>query len=112
MSEEEREGSERCKLTHSFYYLLANTHSLPNVSCRSGLSVAVCSAWTGMFVPSKFFGALAAGRPVLFAGSSDSSAAQWIREIQLGVSTGDNLGQVSEQLSKNSCAFPWNADPA
>jgi hypothetical protein len=68
MSEEEREGSERRKLTHPFYYPLANTHNLPNVSCLSGLSVTVCSAWAGMVVPSKIFGALAAGRPVLVCG--------------------------------------------
>ena len=55
MSEEEREGSERCELIHEFYDLLPNTHSLPNVSYRSALSVTVCSAWTGMVVQSKFF---------------------------------------------------------
>jgi colanic acid biosynthesis glycosyl transferase WcaI len=40
--------------------------------------------WSGVVVPSKFFGALAAGRPVLFAGSEDSSVARWIREYRIG----------------------------
>jgi colanic acid biosynthesis glycosyl transferase WcaI len=40
--------------------------------------------WSGVVVPSKFFGALAAGRPVLFAGAEDSSVARWIREYGVG----------------------------
>jgi hypothetical protein len=40
--------------------------------------------WTGIVVPSKFFGALAAGRPVLFAGSRESSVARWIDELGVG----------------------------
>jgi glycosyltransferase involved in cell wall biosynthesis len=40
--------------------------------------------WTGIVVPSKFFGALAAGRPVLFAGARPSAIARWIEEYQLG----------------------------
>ena len=52
-----------------------------------------------MVVPSKFFGALSAGRPVLFAGSSESSLAQWICEFQVGwVLTKENLRQISELL--------------
>jgi glycosyltransferase involved in cell wall biosynthesis len=40
--------------------------------------------WTGVVVPSKFFGSLAAGRPVLFAGDTASALAQWIRDYQVG----------------------------
>lgn len=40
--------------------------------------------WTGLVVPSKFFGSLAAGRPVLFAGSPESSLARWIRQYRVG----------------------------
>jgi colanic acid biosynthesis glycosyl transferase WcaI len=40
--------------------------------------------WTGCVVPSKFFGALAAGRPVLFVGSQDSSVARWIKRHRIG----------------------------
>lgn len=40
--------------------------------------------WTGLVVPSKFFGSLASGRPVVFAGSSRSGIARWIREHGVG----------------------------
>jgi glycosyltransferase involved in cell wall biosynthesis len=40
--------------------------------------------WTGVVVPSKFFGSLAAGRPLVFAGDADSGLAQWIRQYQVG----------------------------
>jgi glycosyltransferase involved in cell wall biosynthesis len=46
--------------------------------------VTLREEWTGMVVPSKFFGALSAGRPILFAGSSGSSLARWIREFEIG----------------------------
>jgi colanic acid biosynthesis glycosyl transferase WcaI len=46
--------------------------------------VSLREEWTGTVVPSKFFGALAVGRPVLFAGSPDSSLAHWIREHKVG----------------------------
>jgi colanic acid biosynthesis glycosyl transferase WcaI len=40
--------------------------------------------WSGIVVPSKFFGSLAAGRPVLFAGPEDCCVARWIREHRVG----------------------------
>src|SRR5438067_5424027 len=40
--------------------------------------------WTGIVVPSKFFGSLAAGRPVLFAGAPDSAIALCIRQHGVG----------------------------
>jgi len=40
--------------------------------------------WTGLVVPSKFFGSLAAGRPVLFAGSRQTSIARSIQDHQVG----------------------------
>ncbi|OAI50958.1 hypothetical protein AYO44_05200 [Planctomycetaceae bacterium SCGC AG-212-F19] len=46
--------------------------------------VSLRPSWTGLVVPSKFFGALAAGRPVIFAGSHDSAIAHWIKEFQVG----------------------------
>jgi hypothetical protein len=46
--------------------------------------VTLREEWTGTVVPSKFFGALAAGRPVLFIGSQHSSIAMWIRQYQVG----------------------------
>jgi glycosyltransferase involved in cell wall biosynthesis len=40
--------------------------------------------WTGLVVPSKFFGSLAVGRPVIFAGKRDSALAKWIDEYGVG----------------------------
>lgn len=46
--------------------------------------VTLASHWTGTVVPSKFFGALASGRPVLFIGSPQSSIALVIRKYGVG----------------------------
>ena len=46
--------------------------------------VSLRPEWTGTVVPSKFFGALAAGRPVLFCGSRNSAIARWIEEFSVG----------------------------
>ncbi len=55
--------------------------------------------WTGCVVPSKFFGSLAIGRPVLFAGSGTSALARWIGDHDLGwVVSNENLVEVSEKL--------------
>jgi glycosyltransferase involved in cell wall biosynthesis len=69
------------------------------LACADIHVVTLRSDWTGMVVPSKFFGALAAGRPILFVGAPDSSLARWIQEFEIGwVLTSENLHQVSEQL--------------
>jgi glycosyltransferase involved in cell wall biosynthesis len=46
--------------------------------------VSLRNEWTGSVVPSKFFGALAAGRPVIFAGGRDAAIARWIAEHKVG----------------------------
>ena len=46
--------------------------------------VTLRSEWTGAVVPSKFFGAIAMGRPVLFIGSGSSGIARWIEEFRIG----------------------------
>jgi glycosyltransferase involved in cell wall biosynthesis len=69
------------------------------LACADIHVVTLRSDWTGMVVPSKFFGALAAGRPILFVGSLDSSLARWIKQFQIGwVLTSSNLQQVAEEL--------------
>ncbi|MCB0058960.1 MAG: glycosyltransferase family 4 protein [Caldilineaceae bacterium] len=61
--------------------------------------VSLTPEWTGTVVPSKFFGALAAGRGVVFAGSEESSIAQWVREHQVGwVLTPDTMEQTASDL--------------
>lgn len=46
--------------------------------------VSLRQNWTGIVVPSKFFGCLASGRPVIFAGEAEASLSQWIDEYQVG----------------------------
>jgi glycosyltransferase involved in cell wall biosynthesis len=41
--------------------------------------------WSGIVVPSKFFGSLAVGRPVLYAGPADSEVATWIAQHDVGL---------------------------
>jgi len=41
--------------------------------------------FTGIVVPSKFFAALAAARPFIFAGAADAAIAGWIREYGVGL---------------------------
>lgn len=61
--------------------------------------LSLTPAWTGLVVPSKFFGALAAGRPVLFSGSPESSIAEWITEFDLGwVLTPTNVAEIAARL--------------
>jgi colanic acid biosynthesis glycosyl transferase WcaI len=62
--------------------------------------VSLRPEWTGMVVPSKFFGAIAAGRPVLFAGSCESAVAMWIKQYCLGwVLTPSNVKNVGDELT-------------
>lgn len=61
--------------------------------------VTLKSKWTGTVVPSKFFAALAAGRPVLFAGSRESSVTQWILEHKVGwILTDGTHERIAEEL--------------
>ncbi|HVZ73742.1 MAG TPA: glycosyltransferase WbuB, partial [Polyangia bacterium] len=46
--------------------------------------------WAGVVVPSKFFGSLAVGRPVVYAGPADSEIARWIGEHDLGLVLADD----------------------
>jgi hypothetical protein len=63
--------------------------------------VSLRPEWTGVVVPSKFFGSLAAGRPVLFAGGRDSAIARWVVEHQVGWVLDDHShDDVVEDLRK------------
>src|SRR5579875_1355731 len=69
------------------------------LSCADVHVVSLQPEWTGMVVPSKFFGALSAGRPVLFAGSRESSIARWIEAYNVGwVLNTENLTETVQQL--------------
>ena len=56
---------------------------------------------SGLAVPSKFYGILAAGRPVLFIGPEESEVARVIREREIGVvvQPGDSEGLIRAILT-------------
>ncbi len=61
--------------------------------------VSLRDDWTGTVVPSKFFGSLAIGRPVLFVGSSQCAIARWIEQHKIGWHLrSDNVAAVAAQL--------------
>jgi hypothetical protein len=61
--------------------------------------VSLRSSWSGIVVPSKFFGALAAGRPILFEGSEDSDIAYWIQRYKIGWILNENqIDSIQDQL--------------
>ncbi len=59
--------------------------------------------WTGTVVPSKFFGSLAVGRPVIFAGGGGSALSKWIKTYKIGwVLTMETLDSVAKELIRLS----------
>lgn len=63
--------------------------------------VSLRNEWTGTVVPSKFFGALASGRGVIYAGSPDSAIAKWIEEYKVGwVLTNATMDHVVSDLQR------------
>lgn len=82
----------------------AEAKNLPDRLASADVHVVTLrEQWTGTVVPSKFFGALAIGRPVLFCGDSRSAVAQWIEQYELGwVLTPANLAEVAEGMRKLS----------
>jgi colanic acid biosynthesis glycosyl transferase WcaI len=82
-----------------------------NISARLASAdihvVTLREEWTGTVIPSKFFAALAAGRPVVFCGDRDSAIAQWIEQYDVGwVLTADNLPEVARSVQE------YSKDPA
>jgi hypothetical protein len=54
--------------------------------------------WSGIVVPSKFFGSLAVGRPVLYAGPADSEVAAWIAQHDVGLCLAEQGPPGSEDV--------------
>jgi glycosyltransferase involved in cell wall biosynthesis len=79
--------------------------------------LSVRPEWDGIVVPSKFFGSLAARRPVLLAGSERSDIAQWIAELDVGLvvntQTVDSVADRLLQLIQDPSDFSrWRANAA
>ena len=62
--------------------------------------ISLRPGWEGIVVPSKFFAALAIGRPVLFAGPEQSSIARWVETERLGAVVNRDLGNAIEFLRR------------
>ncbi len=61
--------------------------------------VSLQPEWAGVVVPSKFFGSLAVGRPLLYAGPPDSEIARWIADHDVGLTlAGGAVAPVVERL--------------
>lgn len=63
--------------------------------------VSLKAEWSGLVVPSKYFGALAAGRPVLYAGAEESDIGIWTREYGTGWILNEcNVTETADALLK------------
>jgi len=72
---------------------------MKRLGCADIHLVSLQEGWTGTVVPSKFFGALAAGRPVLFAGSPESAIARWIIALKVGwILSRMNVNETAQEL--------------
>ena len=62
--------------------------------------VSIASGWEGIVLPSKFFGALAIGKPILFFGSKNCEFSIWIKRFKLGfsVSSSEEIRDVIRQM--------------
>lgn len=55
--------------------------------------------WEGIVIPSKFFGSLAVGKPILYAGPDGTAIADWINEYNIGlVLNRENIDKCIEKL--------------
>lgn len=55
--------------------------------------------WEGIVVPSKFFGSLAVGKPVIYTGPDGSAIAGWIKEFNVGlILKRENREEIINQL--------------
>jgi glycosyltransferase involved in cell wall biosynthesis len=67
--------------------------------------ISLRNGWEGVSVPSKFFGSLAAGRPLLYCGTPNSCVAELINEHKLGFIVKMNkikaIADILEEISHN-----------
>jgi len=67
--------------------------------------ISLHHGWEGIVVPSKFFGSLASGRPLLYCGTPDSCIAEMIKKEKFGFIVGNynikNIADQLDELSKN-----------
>ena len=67
--------------------------------------VSLKEGWEGIVVPSKFFGAIAIGRPVIFSGSTNSCIAEWCMQYHLGTILDNNTADWIQFRLNNPIEF-------
>lgn len=61
--------------------------------------ISLKDEWTGISVPSKYFGAIATGKAVIFSGSDDSSLCKWTKKYNMGFHlTENNISEIADTL--------------
>ena len=69
------------------------------LGCADIHLVSLIDEWSGIVVPSKFFGSTAMGKPIIFNGPQDSAIAQWISQYEIGwILNSDNIPQIATEL--------------
>jgi len=63
--------------------------------------ISLRPGWEGVVVPSKFFGALSIGRPVIFSGSEESEIARWCRAYSVGTILSDDTLEYLRNYMKS-----------
>lgn len=83
-----------------FVFFAAPENLANRLACADVHVVSLREEWTGAIVPSKSFGALAIGRPLVFCGSRNSAIAQWIEQYDIGwVLTEGNASTVAASIT-------------
>ena len=71
--------------------------------------VSIKEKWSGIVLPSKFFGSIAMGRPIIYSGPLNCALAKWIKKFEIGLIIDPNNIQktidVITDFSKNSHSF-------
>ena len=69
--------------------------------CADLHMISLRAGWEGCVVPSKFFGALAVGKPVIYDGAPDSDIGIWVNEFDLGILLEeDKLDEAARRLTE------------
>jgi glycosyltransferase involved in cell wall biosynthesis len=71
------------------------------LACADIHMISLCQGWEGIVVPSKFFGSLASGRPLIYSGTPNSCIAEIIKKQKLGfVLERSNIDIIADNLEE------------
>ncbi|BBM84180.1 glycosyltransferase family 4 protein [Candidatus Uabimicrobium amorphum] len=71
------------------------------LGCADIHLVSLKEQWSGIVVPSKFFGSIAMGKPIIFNGPQNSAIAKWISQYKIGwLLNNHNIPQIATELIK------------